>query len=793
MNRRILALLLAITLLISITGCGAEENPPTTTVPATNATEPPVTEAPALHAYADARTLLENASQLRMKITTTKTTVVGGEEFTEKNMQTLLCAGLDTDSPTYSSHEDISYGSAYYVVLDEICAGGNLYVTVDDTYLFSGTISPEDTARRYVPAVMLDETLYEDITAEDSLITFRSPTAAEEWAMPEGAELVDASGSALLGSAGNLQKYTYTLSYRYGAAEITLEAEAYITEEPVTVPIPEDASAYTQLEYVDAARLSEMALGYLYQSKNATLSCMESIMCQAAGVIRNQSTTVNTYSTGKNLHAKVETNVYFMDYSTGESQEYKQEELFRDGAYTLSVDGGEPEKMGVTADMMEEYCLGSRGAYMVAFDFWHNATATDLGSLYLLELTLTDQFGDVVQESICETLFSDGQFLNDYASDYATNETTGYIAIDKYTGLPTAAGYYYEGTHTIEGQGYVLSMQTDQSIEAPDLGAYYAITEEMLPEEEPEEKPTPLLYHVTGEDGQEMWLFGTIHVGDSRTAYLPQEIYSALASSDALALEYDSEAFDELAENDEALQDAISDAYYYSDGTTTADHISEDLYETAISYLKATGSYNMNSEYMKAYLWSNLVDNFYLRQGYGLTSHQGLETRLQTFAEAQGIEIRDVESGLFQIQMLTGFSDELQELLLEEALETDAQESWTDTMELYESWCAGDEETLREILSDEVDTSELTEEELAEYEEYKHLLEEYNQAMSYDRNDNMLNVAIEYLESGDVVFYAVGLAHLLNNVNGLVDTLRDAGYTVELVTYDPLIEPMPAE
>ena len=44
-------------------------------------------------------------------------------------------------------------------------------------------------------------------------------------------------------------------------------------------------------------------------------------------------------------------------------------------------------------------------------------------------------------------------------------------------------------------------------------------------------------------------------------------------------------------------------------------------------------------------------------------------------------------------------------------------------------------------------------------------------------------MAIEYLESGDVVFYAVGLAHLLDSENGLVDTLREAGYTVELVNY----------
>ena len=40
-----------------------------------------------------------------------------------------------------------------------------------------------------------------------------------------------------------------------------------------------------------------------------------------------------------------------------------------------------------------------------------------------------------------------------------------------------------------------------------------------------------------------------------------------------------------------------------------------------------------------------------------------------------------------------------------------------------------------------------------------------------------------YLESGKKGVYAVGLAHLLNNVNGLVDALRDAGYTVELVSY----------
>ena len=123
---------------------------------------------------------------------------------------------------------------------------------------------------------------------------------------------------------------------------------------------------------------------------------------------------------------------------------------------------------------------------------------------------------------------------------------------------------------------------------------------------------------------------------------------------------------------------------------------------------------------------------------------------------------------------------DLQLVMLMDTLQADPNEYWTSVVELYELWCAGNEADLLKELEDDWDTSELTEEELAEL---KPLMEEYNKAMSFDRNEGMLKTAIEYLESGEVIFYAVGLAHLLNNVNGLVDTLRQAGYTVELVTY----------
>ena len=779
---RMLSILLCAALLLSLLGCTQDVHEETTQA-TTETTEPPVTEPEELTAYREAAAAVQAAASLTMRVTASKTVSVGGETFYQESRQTLSCAGLDSDTPSYHSQETVSHLSVYTTSYDEVYSDGTVYLTVDDTTLFSSACSPEDYARQHVPPVLLDPDLYSDITASGTTLTFTAPSAAESWAVPEGAEFVDASGTALVSAGGDLQKSAYTVTYTYGSAEITLEVEAYVTLEDVSVQVPADTDSYTPVESLEAVYLTGTAVGSLHQAKTFSSSYLESLFSQAAGYLRNVSDS-RYFCMGDDYVSKIETGMFAQDYTTMESYEYNLVETFVDGVYSYAEDGGDPvTQAGVTAAMVESANSSTLTSYILDFGYWKEASTTDLGSLYLIELTLTDEFGAYMEDYLNTYLWNDADFLDNYASAYQNTELTAYIGIDKYTGMVTASGYYYEGAHTIDGYDYLLSFQVDRSYEAPSLGAYHEITDEMLPEEAPETTPTPLFYHVTGEDGQEMWLFGTIHVGDERTAYLPQEIYDALGSSDALALEYYSKRFDEQAEEDEAVQEAISEAYYYSDGTSTVDHISPELFEQALPYLKATGSYNMNAEYMKPYLWQNLISNFYLRQGYCLTNDQGVESRLEKYAEDNGIEIRDIESGLFQVQMLTGYSDELQAILLEETLESSAEGYWTSSMEMFELWCAGDEAAMRERVSCEVDTSELTEEELAEYEAQRPYIDEYNDAMSHDRNEGMLNTAIEYLESGETIFYAVGLAHLLDETNGLVDALWEAGYTVELVKF----------
>ncbi len=796
--KRLLALLLCAAMLFGMIGCTKE---PIETLPPTEPTEAP-TEPPANLVYQTAVDALNAETAVSLNLLITKTTVVAGQTFTEQSKQTLSYSGIGTEEYRVNMEESLSYGihnpsteeSPASITYQENFKGGILYCdyTKDHdgdkiTGSFSAEITSEDAAKRYIPAVLLDAALYGALSSETSgnttTVLFSEPSAPETWAIPEGAEMVSASGSAAV-SGERMQEMSYTVVYTYGPAEITLEVVSTPSFDEVTINDPQYVASYTQVQYPDALRMSEQAYNLLEQADAISSGNMRSIMVQAAGLVHNQSVSMNAHGINGELIAKFETGVYLMDYASNREEKIDQEEMFVDGKFTTTVDDGVPtHDYSIDSSDVLKYCNSVLGSAFVDYDQWKDVVITDLGSTYLIETTYTEDFGNSMQNSICQRYWGDPAFLNGFATAYVNNETTGYLAIDKYTGIPTAAGYYYEGAHTIDGTDYTLSMQLDQSFDAPAKGAYFAITEEMPEEAEPEVKPTPLFYHVTGPNGQEMWLFGTIHVGDERTAYLPDEIYDAFAASDALALEIDSKAFDELSEDNEQIQNQISDAYYYSGGKMLKDLMEEEEYTKAVQYMKASGNYNMNSPYLKASIWSQSIDNFYLRQGYGLHGDQGVEERLHAWAEELDKPIREVESTMFQIRMMTNYSDDLQLLLLEGSIESDAVENWSGTMELYELWCAGDEGALREAINEDPDLSELTEEELAEYEEAKPLIDEYNKAMSYDRNIGMLNVAIQYLKSGDVVFYAVGLAHLLDETNGLVDALRDAGYTVELVEY----------
>lgn len=785
--KKLIAVILCAALLLSMAACSQVPTESTATVP---------TEPPAKDVYTQARDALNSLSDVTLDLLITTVTTVDGDVFSEQSAQTLTYQARGTEDAAIFMEEALKYGvhddnngedEDDLLAYTEVWYQETLYAELDKTYRYRGSVDTNTAADRYTPVVLLDPELYGGITSETSeggtRIRFTEPIAGESWALPQESEFAEASGSALVNENGNLAEMNYTVTYTYGPALITTTVQSKPLDTPKSVAVPTDPDAYTSISYIDAIRIYVRAISNLMQIDSLTLHNSESLFSEAAAVARNQSIQTDLHGRKENTIAKLDTSVSFMDYSTMENEEYYQEETFLNGKLTTVVNNGLPSTNGsISWETVRAYIAELITYGMLDMDFWEDVTATDMGSVWLLEYKLNENFGNTTQNGICDMLWGDPSFLIKLASNYQNAELNGYLSIDRYTGLPVAAGYSYKGVHTIEGHDYAMTLQFDQSIESPSKGAYQAITDKRPPEEEPEAKPTPLFYHVTGKNGQQMWLFGTIHVGDARTAYLPEEIRNAFVGSDALALECNTELFDEQLEEDHDLAQQVSSLYFYTDGTEFIKNtMNADDFAYAEKLLKAIGGNNSNMPYAKPYVWSNLIQLFYLRQGYQLHSDQGVEARLLDWAEELNKNVLEIESNLAQIQMTTGFSNELQMLLLEEMLQYDAQKYWEDSMDLYELWCAGNEDDLRNEIANEWDYGELTEAELAKY---KPLIEEYHKAMSLDRNEGMLEAAIDYLESGKVIFYAVGLAHLLDDTNGLVNALQKAGYTVERVYFE---------
>ena len=754
----------------------------------------PGVEPTIVDAYIEAAQALDSVNMISSKISLKTTMSVGGDSYSfTSNIETDY-SHRKTQSPRFRVYHSTNLDNEASFSYMEEFVDGTLYIDFDNSHDpgYCGPADPAEYAAQVLPVIPIDSDLYDCISAlEDHLhnvtYEFTQPSAAESWALPEGARMLDAYGSAVLDRYGRLAESRYTITYRYGGVQYTDSYTFKSVTSTVDVTPSGDIDAYHKVQNPEAFRLicrMWMAAGASDAFPSATVSRTSSIFTQAAGVAINQTAEMDWYHGDS---ARLVTDVYQMNYATGQEQTYTLEEYYKDKTYTAIENGGTPVSYSnVSFVSFDQYFSGLLHAAMPQFPHYYEETdfiCTDLGSTILVEIIYGESFAEQIQQKVCTDLWGEADFLNNLASKYVTNEIIGYFAIDKYTGFPTAAGYYYSGTHTIDGVDYQLIAQLDQSFEIPGMEACYNIFEKQPHAVTPSQKPTPLFYHVTGKDGQEMWLFGTIHIGDVRTDYLPQEIYDALAASDALALECDNDLFEQRAETDEALQEQISEAYFLSDGSTLKDVLGEELYEIALKYIKASGNYNMDAPYMKPFAWNSALTDFQTRQAYALVRSQGVESRLTALAKAQGKPILEIESALFQLQMMANFSPELQAYMLMSTLDTDTLQSREELLDLYDKWCAGDEAALRKAVSTQVDTSDMTAEEKAEYEQYRHLIDEYNKAMDGDRNKGMLEVAKSYLESDQVVFYAVGLAHLLSEDGGLVDALRAAGYTVEQVQY----------
>lgn len=278
------------------------------------------------------------------------------------------------------------------------------------------------------------------------------------------------------------------------------------------------------------------------------------------------------------------------------------------------------------------------------------------------------------------------------------------------------------------------------------------------------EGSTPILYKVTN-NGTTVYLFGSIHIATDDMYPLPDYVIDAFDESDALAVECDVTDVD-TSSLVEVLQNML-----YRDGTTIADHISEDLYEEGVEILKEHKLYSSYLDYYYPVMWYSFISSA-MTEKFGYDSEKGIDAHLINAADEDGKEIIEIESAEFQYNTLASFSEELGLSLLEGVIET--YNSKLGKMQfnmLVDAWTTGNEEKLIGLLSDEDSGISKDEEKL---------MEEYNKKLIVDRNISMTDFVENALKNGDEIFVCVGAAHIVGE-EAMVDLLRQRGYTVERV------------
>lgn len=294
-------------------------------------------------------------------------------------------------------------------------------------------------------------------------------------------------------------------------------------------------------------------------------------------------------------------------------------------------------------------------------------------------------------------------------------------------------------------------------------------TSEPEPEPEtPEATSAPLLFKITGPNGGTVWLFGSIHVGIDEMYPFPDYVLDAYNEADALAVECDVIA----VQKDMDRMVALMQKMVYMDGTTISDHISPELYDAAVAILEENNSYMKLLDYYMPVMWFSTIDSL-MYADFGYDSTIGIDMTLLNMAKDEEKPILEVESVEFQYDMLATFSPELQEVLLQDAVDSYGSEELKTEMDaLLLAWCEGDADALLRYLEEDPDPD--TDPELQK------LIDEYNTAMETDRNIAMADWAEAILNSEDKVFICVGMAHVLGD-GAMVDLLQQRGYTVERI------------
>ncbi len=250
-----------------------------------------------------------------------------------------------------------------------------------------------------------------------------------------------------------------------------------------------------------------------------------------------------------------------------------------------------------------------------------------------------------------------------------------------------------------------------------------------------------------------VYLLGSVHIAQAGIYPLNDYIEAAFSRASRLVVEVDVSKVDQAV-----LQKKVMERGMLPAGRSLRTELSSDAARKLEEKLEAHGLPASGFDRMQPWLAYLVLSELDLSL-MGYAAAQGVD--LHFLSRAGDREVVELETADFQLDLLSGFTDEDQRELLTEYLDETGLEE--ETLELFDAWYAGDEEQLSALITEELEGSGVN----ARIEQ--ELLRKRDAAMAVKIG--------ELLQKPGVSFVVIGAAHLVGT-GSVVDLLRAGGVDV---------------
>ncbi len=254
-----------------------------------------------------------------------------------------------------------------------------------------------------------------------------------------------------------------------------------------------------------------------------------------------------------------------------------------------------------------------------------------------------------------------------------------------------------------------------------------------------------------------LYLLGSIHVGSKEMYPLPKEFEDAFAASKVLIVEVDITKVDM-----QQMQAMVMSRGMYSGDDSLWNHVGPDVKKSLEDFGDKYQMPAMVLAKMKPWLVAVTISMIPMVKN-GMDPNLGIDKYFLDKAAADPQKkIVELETAEWQMNLLAGFSDDVQAKELASAIDQ-ANKSIDHLKKVEDLWKAGDPDKIDAALHEEAGPPEV------------------EKALLTDRNPHMADVAEQYLKGKDQAFMVVGAAHLVGK-GGVVAMLEKRGYKVQQVS-----------